>query len=46
MIVKGGDYNPDIVVGAREVKTWGGQVKIVPIVEGFSTTRLIGAMEG
>jgi D-beta-D-heptose 7-phosphate kinase/D-beta-D-heptose 1-phosphate adenosyltransferase len=46
VIVKGGDYNPDTVVGAREVKTWGGQVKIVPIVEGFSTTRLIGAMEG
>ena len=41
VIVKGGDYNPDTVVGAREVETWGGQVKIVPIVEGASTTRLI-----
>jgi D-beta-D-heptose 7-phosphate kinase/D-beta-D-heptose 1-phosphate adenosyltransferase len=41
VLVKGGDYNPDTVVGAREVQSWGGQVKIVPTVEGFSTTRLI-----
>jgi D-beta-D-heptose 7-phosphate kinase/D-beta-D-heptose 1-phosphate adenosyltransferase len=41
VIVKGGDYAPETVVGAREVLSWGGQVKIVPIVEGFSTTRLI-----
>ena len=41
VIVKGGDYGVDGVVGAGEVQSWGGQVKIVPIVEGFSTTRLI-----
>lgn len=41
VIVKGGDYSPDTVVGAREVQSWGGEVRIVPIVEGFSTTRLI-----
>jgi D-beta-D-heptose 7-phosphate kinase/D-beta-D-heptose 1-phosphate adenosyltransferase len=41
VIVKGGDYNPATVVGAREVQSWGGEVKIVPLVEGFSTTRLI-----
>ncbi len=41
VIVKGGDYNPDTVVGAPEVESWGGQVRIVPIVEGFSTTHLI-----
>lgn len=41
VLVKGGDYNFDTVVGARETRSWGGQVKIVPIVEGFSTTRLI-----
>lgn len=41
VIVKGGDYNPDTVVGAREVQSWGGEVRIVPTVEGFSTTRLI-----
>jgi D-beta-D-heptose 7-phosphate kinase/D-beta-D-heptose 1-phosphate adenosyltransferase len=41
VIVKGGDYGADTIVGATEVKSWGGQVKIVPLVAGFSTTRLI-----
>jgi D-beta-D-heptose 7-phosphate kinase/D-beta-D-heptose 1-phosphate adenosyltransferase len=41
VLVKGGDYSPDTIVGAAEVQSWGGQVKIVPTVEGFSTTRLI-----
>jgi D-beta-D-heptose 7-phosphate kinase/D-beta-D-heptose 1-phosphate adenosyltransferase len=41
VIVKGGDYVEDTVVGAKEVRGWGGIVKIVPTVEGFSTTRLI-----
>lgn len=41
VIVKGGDYDESTVVGAREVRSWGGRVKIVPIVEGFSTTKLI-----
>jgi rfaE bifunctional protein nucleotidyltransferase chain/domain len=41
VIVKGGDYSEDSVVGAKEVRSWGGRVKIVPTVEGFSTTKLI-----
>jgi D-beta-D-heptose 7-phosphate kinase/D-beta-D-heptose 1-phosphate adenosyltransferase len=41
VIVKGGDYSEDTVVGAKEVRSWGGRVKIVPIVQGFSTTNLI-----
>jgi D-beta-D-heptose 7-phosphate kinase/D-beta-D-heptose 1-phosphate adenosyltransferase len=40
-IVKGGDYNIETVVGAREIQSWGGQVRIVPIVDGHSTTRLL-----
>ena len=44
VIVKGGDYREETIVGAREVRSWGGRVKIVPIVEGFSTTGLIAAM--
>jgi len=46
VIVKGGDYGVDTVVGALEVQSWGGQVKIVPIVEGYSTTRLIARGAG
>ena len=41
VLVKGGDYSMDNIVGAHEVQSWGGQVKIVPLVEGFSTTNLI-----
>jgi D-beta-D-heptose 7-phosphate kinase/D-beta-D-heptose 1-phosphate adenosyltransferase len=36
LIVKGGTYNFDTVVGAREVQSWGGQVKIIPTVPGYS----------
>jgi D-beta-D-heptose 7-phosphate kinase/D-beta-D-heptose 1-phosphate adenosyltransferase len=42
VIVKGGDYTEDQIVGAKEVKANGGKVVINPIVEGFSTTGLIG----
>jgi rfaE bifunctional protein nucleotidyltransferase chain/domain len=41
VIVKGGDYVAEEIVGAREVKSWGGRVKIMPFVDGFSTTKLI-----
>jgi D-beta-D-heptose 7-phosphate kinase/D-beta-D-heptose 1-phosphate adenosyltransferase len=41
VLVKGGDYSVGTAVGAAEVKAMGGQVKIVPTVEGFSTTNLI-----
>lgn len=41
VIVKGGDYTTDTVVGASEAVAWGGQVRIVPTVQGYSTTGLI-----
>jgi D-beta-D-heptose 7-phosphate kinase/D-beta-D-heptose 1-phosphate adenosyltransferase len=41
VIVKGGDYSEDNIVGAKEARSWGGRVKIVPRVEGFSTTKLL-----
>jgi D-beta-D-heptose 7-phosphate kinase/D-beta-D-heptose 1-phosphate adenosyltransferase len=41
VLVKGGDYREASVVGAREVRTWGGRVDLIPLVEGISTTRLI-----
>jgi D-beta-D-heptose 7-phosphate kinase/D-beta-D-heptose 1-phosphate adenosyltransferase len=41
VIVKGGDYIADQIVGATEVRSWGGRVKIVPFVGGFSTSALI-----
>ena len=41
VLVKGGDYKIETVVGAMEVESWGGQVRIIPLVEGHSTTQLI-----
>ena len=43
-MVKGGDYTPDQIVGATEVIANGGELKIVPILEGFSTTGIIERM--
>lgn len=41
VMVKGGDYTIDQIVGAKEVIANGGKVIINPIVAGFSTTQLI-----
>lgn len=46
VMVKGGDYTIDQVVGGAEVIANGGKVIINPIVEGFSTTSLIDKMKG
>lgn len=42
VIVKGGDYTLDQMVGAKEVMANGGRVVINPILAGFSTTGIIG----
>ena len=41
VIVKGGDYSEDTIVGASEVKSWGGRVIVVPLTPGQSTTAII-----
>lgn len=41
VLVKGGDYKLEQIVGAKEVIANGGRVVINPIVEGYSTTSLI-----
>ena len=42
VLVKGGDYTLEQIVGAKEVMASGGRVVINPIVPGFSTTGIIG----
>jgi len=44
VLVKGGDYSTDTVVGADTVLANGGRVCIVPLLPGFSTTSLIGGL--
>lgn len=46
VLVKGGDYRPDQIAGAKEVTAAGGRVVINPIVEGYSTTGIIEKMKG
>ena len=41
VIVKGGDYQPDQVVGADLVRAAGGRVVVVPMLPGLSTTRIL-----
>ena len=41
VLVKGGDYKLNQIVGSEEVKKAGGQVVTIPLVEGVSTTRTI-----
>ena len=44
VIVKGGDYVAEDIVGYKEIVDWGGKVKIIPITPGFSTTSIIENM--
>jgi len=44
VLVKGGDYTPETIVGRREVESWGGRVQVVPLTPGQSTTRIIEAL--
>jgi D-beta-D-heptose 7-phosphate kinase/D-beta-D-heptose 1-phosphate adenosyltransferase len=41
VLVKGGDYTIETVVGHEDVLANGGRVEIVPTVEGFSTTHIV-----
>jgi D-beta-D-heptose 7-phosphate kinase/D-beta-D-heptose 1-phosphate adenosyltransferase len=44
VIAKGSDYTADQVVGGKEVKSWGGEIALIDLVEGRSTTNLIKKM--
>jgi D-beta-D-heptose 7-phosphate kinase/D-beta-D-heptose 1-phosphate adenosyltransferase len=45
VLVKGGDYTPETVVGADLVKRAGGRVELIPLIEGLSTTNTIRKMQ-
>jgi D-beta-D-heptose 7-phosphate kinase/D-beta-D-heptose 1-phosphate adenosyltransferase len=46
VLVKGGDYTVEQIAGAKEVIANGGEIKIVPLLDGFSTTGLIDKIHG
>jgi D-beta-D-heptose 7-phosphate kinase/D-beta-D-heptose 1-phosphate adenosyltransferase len=46
VLVKGGDYTADTIVGAREVRARGGRVVVVPLTAGHSTTSIVERLRG
>jgi len=40
-LIKGGDYRAEDIVGYKTVTNNGGQVDIIPLFEGHSTSRLV-----
>jgi rfaE bifunctional protein nucleotidyltransferase chain/domain len=44
VLVKGGDYTLETIIGAQYVLDYGGQVEIIPFLEGYSTTGIVERM--
>lgn len=44
VLVKGGDYTPETIVGAREVRERGGTVVVIPLTPDQSTTSIIDTL--
>jgi len=45
ILVKGGDYTIDRIIGAQEVLAHGGRVEIIPFVPGKSTSAIIDTIK-
>jgi rfaE bifunctional protein nucleotidyltransferase chain/domain len=46
VLAKGGDWNPEAIVGAAEVRGWGGSVHSIPFRHQRSTTALLKKIIG
>ncbi|MEE9331177.1 MAG: D-glycero-beta-D-manno-heptose-7-phosphate kinase [Methylophilaceae bacterium] len=44
VIAKGSDYTADQVVGGKEVESWGGEIALIELVEGRSTSNIINKL--
>ena len=45
VLVKGGDYDLDTIVGREVVEEAGGDVRVLPLVEGYSTTDVLDRLK-
>lgn len=45
VLVKGGDYTIDKIVGADFVQSYGGSVEIIPLLPGYSTTDIVNKLK-
>ena len=46
VLVKGGDYTEATIVGAEDVRSWGGEVQVIALTPGQSTTRIVQTLRG
>lgn len=46
ILVKGGDYTEETIVGAPEVRAYGGDVRVLPFIDGYSSTSIIDRIAG
>jgi D-beta-D-heptose 7-phosphate kinase/D-beta-D-heptose 1-phosphate adenosyltransferase len=46
LLVKGGDYDLETVVGREAVERAGGEVRLVPVIEGRSTSMILQRIQG
>ena len=46
VLVKGGDYTEATIIGAPEVRSWGGDVRVIPLTPGQSTTTIVQKLRG
>ena len=45
ILVKGGDYTKEEVIGSQQVVKDGGEIVIIPLVPGYSTTNIINTLK-
>jgi len=45
ILVKGADYRPEEVVGRNIVESYGGEVRLVELLEGYSTTGIVNSVK-
>lgn len=45
VLVKGGDYAPEAIVGREAVEGWGGSVVVIPLTPGHSTTSTLERLQ-
>lgn len=41
VLIKGGDYQVEDIVGYKEVLSWGGKIETIPLLEGYSTSSIL-----
>jgi rfaE bifunctional protein nucleotidyltransferase chain/domain len=46
ILAKGADYKLNEIVGAKEVKSWGGAVRRIPLTKGKSSSLIISQLQG